>query len=74
MHGTFAKNILIASATSQPGLADLNRRIRPYISTWGCVDEGDEAVNFGPGRLVSKALPLAYSCDGQGLADIKLRM
>ena len=34
----------------------------------------DEAVNLGPGlsTLVQKAVPLAYSCDGQGLADIQV--
>jgi len=75
MHGTFAKNILIASATSQPGLTDLVLEEYAHTSVHGAVlTKVDEAVNFGPGlsTLVSKALPLAYSCDGQGLADIQV--
>jgi flagellar biosynthesis protein FlhF len=75
MHGTFAKNILIASATSQPGLADVVLEEYAHASVHGAVlTKVDEAVNLGPGlsTLVQKAVPLAYSCDGQGLADIQV--
>ena len=75
MHGTFAKNILIASATSQPGFADVVLEEYAHASVHGAVlTKVDEAVNLGPGlsTLVQKAVPLAYSCDGQGLADIQV--
>ena len=57
----FAKNILIASATSQPGLADVVLEEYAHASVHGAVlTKVDEAVNLGPGlsTLVQKAVPL----------------
>ena len=75
MHGGYAKNLLIASATSQPGLADVVLSEYAHAPVFGTVlTKIDEAVNLGSGlsTLLQTAVPMAYSCDGQSLSDIQL--
>jgi len=75
MHGGYAKNLLIASATSQPGLADVVLSEYAHAPVFGIVlTKIDEAVNLGSGlsTLLQAAVPVAYSCDGQSLSDIQL--
>lgn len=75
MHGGYAKNLLIASATSQPGLADVVLKEYAHAPVLGAVlTKIDEAVNLGSGlsTLLQTAVPMAYSCDGQSLSDIQL--
>lgn len=75
MHETYPKNILIVSATSQSGLAE------QVVSQYGHAEvhaailtKTDEAINLGSGlsTLIKSQLPLAYSCYGQGLSDIRM--
>jgi len=75
MHNTYPKNILIVSATSQLGLAE--QVISQYDHTKvhaAILTKTDEAINLGSGlsTLLKSQLPLAYSCHGQGLSDIRL--
>ena len=75
MHDAYPKNILIVSATSQLGLAEQvisqydHAKVHAAILT-----KTDEAINLGSGlsTLLKSQLPLAYSCHGQGLSDIRL--
>jgi flagellar biosynthesis protein FlhF len=75
MHGEYARNLLIVSATSQMGLADEVLKAYNHAPVHAAVlTKVDEAVDLGTGlsTLIQEQLPLAYCCKGQGLSDIEL--
>ena len=74
MHETYPKNILIVSATSQLGLAEQVIGQYDHASIHAAIlTKTDEAINLGSGlsTLLKSQVPLAYSCNGQGLSDIR---
>jgi flagellar biosynthesis protein FlhF len=75
MHDAYPKNILIVSATSQLGLAEQVISQYDHAEVHAAIlTKTDEAINLGSGlsTLLKSQLPLAYSCYGQGLSDIRL--
>ena len=75
INGVQPKNLLIVSATSQLGLAE--QVVEQYCHTpvhAAVLTKMDEAINLGSGlsTLLRTELPLAYTCHGQGMSDIKL--
>jgi len=75
MHGGYARNILVSSATSLPGLAgDVVEHYAHAPIHAAVLTKLDEAANLGSGlsTMVQTGLHLAYCCDGQSLSDIHL--
>ena len=75
MHGEYAKNLLIVSATSQTGLADEVMKAYNHAPVHAAIlTKADEAIDLGSGlsTLIQEKLSLAYCCKGQGLSDIEV--
>lgn len=75
MHGEYAKNLLIVSATSQTGLADEVLKAYNHAPVHAAIlTKADEAIDLGSGlsTLIQEKLSLAYCCKGQGLSDIEV--
>ena len=75
INGVQPKNLLIVSATSQLGLAEqvVERYCHKPVHA-AVLTKMDEAINLSSGlsTLLRTELPLAYTCHGQGMSDIKL--
>lgn len=74
-YGSRLENILVVSSTSQLGLSE--QIVKDYQHAHiraAVVTKVDEAINLGSAvtLLIRSQVPMAYSCNGQGLSDIAL--